>query len=100
MTNRVRGVLYTGVTSDLAARVAQHRAGKGSAFCRKYKLKRLVLAEHHDTIDDAIRREKMLKAWSRVWKIELIEKIESFLARPVGRGDRRLREMRFQLSLE
>jgi len=61
------------VTSNLAARVAQHRNGEGSAFCRKYKLTRLVLAEHHDTIDDAIRREKMLKTWKRAWKIELIE---------------------------
>ncbi|MDQ4087973.1 MAG: GIY-YIG nuclease family protein [Pseudomonadota bacterium] len=74
MTNHVRGVLYIGVTADLAARVAQHREGVGSAFCRKYKLKRLVLAEHHDSIEDAIQREKMLKAWKRSWKIELIER--------------------------
>jgi putative endonuclease len=73
MTNHVRGVLYVGVTSNLAARVAQHRAGQGSAFCRKYKLTRLVLAEGHETIDDAIRREKLLKTWQRRWKIELIE---------------------------
>jgi putative endonuclease len=73
MTNRARGVLYIGVTANLPQRVAQHRAGKGSEFCRKYKLRRLVLAEHHETIDDAIRREKMMKAWKRAWKIELIE---------------------------
>jgi putative endonuclease len=73
MTNRARGVLYIGVTSDIAARVAQHRAGKGSIFCRKYRLTRLVLAEPHDSIDDAIRREKMLKAWKRRWKIALVE---------------------------
>jgi putative endonuclease len=74
MTNHARGVLYIGVTADLAARTARHRAGEGSAFCRKYKLTRLVLAEHHDEIDDAIRREKLLKTWKRAWKIELIEK--------------------------
>ncbi|HMJ92755.1 MAG TPA: GIY-YIG nuclease family protein [Allosphingosinicella sp.] len=73
MTNHVRGVLYIGVTADLAGRVGQHRAAKGSAFCAKYKLTRLVLAEQHDTIDDAIRREKMLKTWKRAWKIDLIE---------------------------
>jgi putative endonuclease len=73
MTNRPRGVLYIGVTANLAGRVVQHRAGTGSAFCAQYKLRRLVLAEHHDTIDDAIRREKMLKVWQRAWKIELIE---------------------------
>ena len=73
MTNHVRGVLYIGVTADLATRAAQHRDGTGSGFCRKYNLRRLVLAERHDSIDDAIRREKMLKAWNRAWKIELIE---------------------------
>ncbi len=73
MTNHVRGVLYIGVATDLAARVAQHRSGSGSSFCRKYRLRRLVLAERHDTIDDAIRREKLLKTWKRAWKIELIE---------------------------
>jgi putative endonuclease len=73
MTNRARGVLYIGVTADLAARVAQHRRGEGSAFCARYRLARLVLADWHDTIDDAIRREKLLKTWKREWKIELIE---------------------------
>ena len=73
MTNHARGVLYIGVTADLAARVSQHRAGEGSIFCAKYRLTRLVLAERHDTIDDAIRREKLLKTWKRKWKIELIE---------------------------
>lgn len=73
MTNRARGVLYIGVTADLAARVLQHRAGTGSAFCRRYRLKRLVLAEWHDEIEDAIRREKLLKTWQRAWKIELVE---------------------------
>lgn len=73
MTNRPRGVLYIGVTADLPARVAQHRAGEGSSFCRRYRLTRLVLAERHDVIDDAIRPEKLFKEWKRAWKIELIE---------------------------
>jgi putative endonuclease len=73
MTNRARGILYIGVTANLVARIAQHRMGEGSACCRRYRLHRLVLAEHHDEIDDAIRREKLVKAWKRTWKIELIE---------------------------
>jgi len=72
-TNKPRGVLYTGVTSDLAARMMQHRAGTGSAFCRRYGIKRLVLAERHDEIEYAIAREKALKTWQRAWKIRLIE---------------------------
>jgi len=73
MTNRPNGTLYIGVAADLAARVAQHRAGKGSKYCRKYNLTRLVYAEPHDTIDEAIAREKAMKEWHRAWKVELIE---------------------------
>ena len=72
MTNRPRGVLYTGVTSDLAARVTQNRTGKGSTFCRRYNCISLALAEPHESIDYAIAREKVLKSWKRAWKIELI----------------------------
>jgi len=73
MTNAPFGTLYTGVTSDLAARVWQHRNGEGSRFCKRYGLTRLVYAEQHDRIDDAIAREKAIKAWKRRWKTELIE---------------------------
>ncbi|WP_420911779.1 hypothetical protein [Sphingomonas turrisvirgatae] len=41
MTNKPRGVLYTGVCADLAARVTQHCAGEGSNFCKRYNLTRL-----------------------------------------------------------
>jgi len=73
MSNRKDGVLYIGVTSDLSRRIVQHREGKGSAFCRRYGLTRLVYAEEHDSIGDAIAREKAMKAWKRAWKIELVE---------------------------
>ena len=73
MTNRPGGTLYTGVTSDLVTRVAQHRAGIGSAFTAKYNLKRLVWFEAAETAEAAIVREKQLKNWRRAWKIELIE---------------------------
>ncbi len=73
MTNKPGGVLYIGVAADIVARVAQHRAGEGSGFCRRYNLQRLVLAEPYPTIDEAIAREKALKEWRRAWKIRLIE---------------------------
>nr|WP_232036770.1 GIY-YIG nuclease family protein [Qipengyuania flava] len=75
MSNRKDGVLYIGVTSDLSRRIVQHREGKGSVFCRRYGLKRLVYAEEHDGIEEAIAREKAMKAWKRAWKIELIEAV-------------------------
>ncbi|MET0248705.1 MAG: GIY-YIG nuclease family protein [Sphingobium sp.] len=73
MTNKARGVLYVGVTADLGARIAQHRSGTGSAFCRRYGLTRLVLVERYDDITFAIAREKAIKAWKREWKVRLIE---------------------------
>jgi putative endonuclease len=45
MTNAPFGTLYIGVTSNLAARVYQHRSGTGSDFCERYGLTRLVYAE-------------------------------------------------------
>lgn len=73
MTNKARGVLYIGVTADLATRIDQHKRNVGSSFCRKYNLTNLVLAERHDDIIQAIEREKALKAWKREWKVRLIE---------------------------
>ncbi|MGN6820163.1 MAG: GIY-YIG nuclease family protein, partial [Sphingomonas sp.] len=71
MTNKPFGVLYVGVTSSLA-RIAAHREKRGSAFAAKWDCTRLVLIEVHDTIEDAILREKRLKNWNRVWKCRLI----------------------------
>jgi putative endonuclease len=73
LTNKRGGVLYIGVTSDLAARMMQHQSGKGSAFCRRYGLTILVFAERHENIEAAIAREKAMKAWHRAWKIRAIE---------------------------
>jgi putative endonuclease len=72
MTNKPFGTLYIGVTSDLAARVWQHRTGKGSIFCKKHGLTRLVYAEEHASIYEAISREKAMKAWNRNWKLRQI----------------------------
>jgi putative endonuclease len=77
MTNRYRGTLYVGSTTDLAARISQHRSGLGSEFCAKHGLTRLVWAERLDTIVDAKHHERHLKRWNRDWKIALIEKANS-----------------------
>ena len=74
MTNKRYGVLYAGVTADLAARVTQHREGIGGDFTSRYRCTRLVYVEEFPTIEEAIAREKALKAWKREWKIEAIEK--------------------------
>ena len=67
------GILYTGVTSDIYGRMAEHKQGLFEGFTKKYGVKRLVYFEMHDTMDAAILREKRLKEWRRAWKIRLIE---------------------------
>jgi putative endonuclease len=72
ITNRPNGTLYVGVTSDLARRVCQHRAGEVDGFTKRHGLKRLVYVERHDDIRAAIQRETGVKRWSRAWKVNLI----------------------------
>jgi len=74
MTNRYRGTLYVGSTTDLAARIFQHRMGTGSEFCAEHGLTRLVWAELLPTIIEAKHHERRVKRWHRDWKIALIEK--------------------------
>lgn len=74
MTNRYRGTLYVGSTTDLAARILQHREGHGSEFCAEHCLTRLVWAERLETIVEAKHHEKRVKRWLRDWKIAMIEK--------------------------
>ncbi len=73
MTNR-SGTLYTGVTSDLARRVYQHRNQLVSSFTSRYNIDRLVHAEAFPEVRDAIAREKQIKGWVRPRKIALIAK--------------------------
>src|SRR3546814_19815459 len=71
MTNKPRGTLYIGVTSDLARRAFEHREGTVEGFTKRHGLKRLVFAERHESIEEAIAREKQLQNWQRAWKVEL-----------------------------
>ena len=73
MANRYRGGMYVGVTADLARRVWQHREGIGSIHVTDFDKRRLVCAERHEDIEQAIAREKLIKKWRRAWKFALIE---------------------------
>ena len=73
LASGVRGTLYIGVTSDLAARLYQHRTGVTRGFVGQYAVYRLVRYEMFDDMDYAITREKQLKRWHRDWKINLVE---------------------------
>ncbi|WP_223789324.1 GIY-YIG nuclease family protein [Marinicella meishanensis] len=73
LTNKERGTLYIGVTSDLIQLVYQQRTDVVKGFSNKYQTHRLVYYELHGDMYEAIKREKQLKKWQRVWKLELIE---------------------------
>jgi putative endonuclease len=75
MTNKPGGVLYLGVTDDLAQRVEQHRSGKGSVFTRKYHCHQLVWFERFENIHDARQVEFRMKKWKREWKVRRIEEV-------------------------
>ncbi|MCD1622953.1 GIY-YIG nuclease family protein [Citromicrobium bathyomarinum] len=72
LTSKPFGTLYIGVTSDLIARLWQHREGTGEGFTKRYAVHRLAHFELVDTMESAIKREKQLKNWHRDWKLNLI----------------------------
>jgi putative endonuclease len=73
--NKQNGVLYTGVTSDIIKRVAQHKMHEIKGFSKKYNVDMLGYYEVFENIIDAIECEKRIKAGSRKKKIELIESV-------------------------
>jgi putative endonuclease len=73
LASHYRGRLYTGVTSDLMARIYRHRDETYSGYTTDKDIKRLVWFERHDEMTEAIRREKAIKRWVRQWKFNVIE---------------------------
>ena len=74
LASRRNGTLYIGVTNDIARRVMEHRTGIAGGFTKKYDVGVLVHIERYAEIEEARARERAMKKWRRVWKLELIEK--------------------------
>ena len=72
LTNSSNGVLYIGVTNNLARRVWEHREELIDGFTKKYHVHKLIYYEQYDDITYAITREKQLKKWNHSWKVDLI----------------------------
>jgi putative endonuclease len=73
MTNKNNTVLYTGVTSNLTKRVSEHKNHlHPGSFTAKYNIVKLIYYEGFDHIQDAIAREKQIKAGSRQDKLDLV----------------------------
>ena len=75
MTNRKRGVLYAGVTSDLVRRVYEHKNKLVKGFTSHYNTTSLAYFEETPDVVTAIGREKEIKGWLRIKKIDLIESV-------------------------
>ena len=69
-------MLYTGVTNNLKERIKYHRNPLpfSKAFTSRYKCFYLLYYEHFLEIEDAIKREKQIKGWSRAKKENIITK--------------------------
>jgi putative endonuclease len=76
MCSMKNGTFYTGVTSNPAARMWQHKSGFfAKSFTAQYNVKRLVWYEVHYDASAAIQREKRIKDWQREWKKRLVEEM-------------------------
>jgi len=73
LTNRPKGVLYVGVTGDLARRISEHKGKFVAGFARDYGVSKLIYFEEYASILEARARERTMKRWRRAWKISLVE---------------------------
>ncbi len=67
------GSLYTGITTDVKRRFAEHQEGKGGNYTRAKGAVKILYTEEHPDRSTASRREAVLKKWSRDEKVALIE---------------------------
>jgi len=65
--------LYTGVTGDIYHRALQHKAGEIEGFTKRYHIDRLVYYETFKYVNNALAREKQIKAWTRAKRLALIK---------------------------
>ena len=73
MLTNVSRTLYVGVTNNLERRLYEHKQKLVPGFTKKYNLTILAFYEETSDILAALAREKEIKGWRRVRKIELIE---------------------------
>ena len=72
MTNKGNTVIYVGMSNDVQRRVWDHKQGVNEGFTKQYACTKLVYYEEYQWVQDAIAREKQLKAGSRQKKVDLI----------------------------
>ena len=74
LASKRNGTLYIGITSDLLKRIWQHKEKMIQGFTKKYGVNQRVYYEIFWDPLNAIKREKRLKKYKRIWKLDLIER--------------------------
>ncbi len=77
LTNKNNTVLYTGIINSLIRRIWEHKTKLIDGFTKRYNVEKLVYYETFNNPQDAIKREKQIKAGSRKKKIELINSLNN-----------------------
>jgi len=67
------GSLYTGITTDVQRRFAEHKAGTGAKYTRAKGVLKIVYTEECRNRSEATKREIEIKRMTRKEKIALIQ---------------------------
>lgn len=73
--------IYTGITTDLARRFAEHKRGVGGRYTRAHAVKKILYSETYPTRSEASKREARIKSWTRKEKQELARTSPAFFNR-------------------
>jgi putative endonuclease len=74
VASETNGTIYIGMTNNLIRRIYEHKNNLIKGFTYKYNVHKLVYTERFERPEEALYREAQLKAWRRIWKLELINK--------------------------
>jgi len=75
LTNQNNTVIYAGVTSNLTKRIWEHKNKLFKGFTQRYNINKLLYYEIYDDPENAIAREKQIKAGFRKNTVDLIKSI-------------------------
>ena len=67
------GSFYTGVTLNIKRRFQEHKEGRGGRYTLLHKPFKIIFSESFNTKQEALKREKQLKGWSRKKKENFIK---------------------------
>ncbi|MDP1719224.1 MAG: GIY-YIG nuclease family protein [bacterium] len=65
--------IYTGITTDVQRRLAEHKSGKGAKYTRAKHILKILYTEKKKTRSSALKREAEIKGWDREKKLKLID---------------------------